>query len=454
MRDNARWTLALLVFENAESRELAFSKIAENKKHINDLIQMIASRLVTSQGKAMVTKFKDARAQYVESFTKVGDLVKEGNLDDARRLLQSETMPRLEATIKCMDDFSALESSRFDLIAQDTTRALASARMQMFMVGAIAVLIGVTLAAWITRSITVPINRAVQVAETVAQGDLTQRIEVTSLDETGKLLGALRAMNDSLRKLVGDVRAGSDMIATATGQIAAGNIDLSARTEEQAASLEETASSMDELTSTVRQNAENATQGNMLAQNASDVAARCGDEVGRVVHTMREISESSSKMTDIIGTIESIAFQTNILALNAAVEAARAGELGKGFAVVATEVRTLAQRSASAAREIKELIDESVNRVQTGESQVNDAGLTIDEVVSAVRRVTDLMSEITAASHEQHQGIEQVNQAVVQMDQVTQQNAALVEEAAAAAHSLQEQASNLVAKVGVFRLAT
>jgi methyl-accepting chemotaxis protein len=267
------------------------------------------------------------------------------------------------------------------------------------------------------------------------------------------LLQALKDMNESLVRIVGEVRAGTDTIGTASGQIATGNLDLSSRTEAQAGSLEQTAGSMEELTSTVKQNADNARQANQLVVSASDVAVKGGAVVGQVVHTMGSIKESSRKIVDIIGVIDGIAFQTNILALNAAVEAARAGEQGRGFAVVATEVRNLAQRSAAAAKEIKALIGDSVEKVDAGSKLVDDAGATMNEIVTSVKRVADIMSEITAASQEQSTGIEQVNQAIAQMDEATQQNAALVEEAAAAAMSMQDQAGNLSMVVSVFKLA-
>jgi methyl-accepting chemotaxis protein-1 (serine sensor receptor) len=301
------------------------------------------------------------------------------------------------------------------------------------------------------RSITVPLMRAIEQAEHITQGDLTHTIHVDRADETGRLLLALQRMQESLQRMVGQVRAGSDSIASATQQIASGNADLSQRTEQQASALEETASSMEELTSIVKQNADNARQASALAGNASDIAVKGGEVVGRVVDTMAGINESSKKIADIIGVIEGIAFQTNILALNAAVEAARAGEQGRGFAVVAGEVRSLAQRSATAAKEIKELIGDSVGRVRNGSALVAEAGEVIEEVVVAVKRVTDIMGEISAASDEQSSGIEQVNQAVNQMDEVTQQNAALVEEAAAAALSLEEQAQLLRDAVAAFR---
>ena len=305
---------------------------------------------------------------------------------------------------------------------------------------------------WMIGFITRPLQEAVEVADAVAEGDLTKRIEVKSRDETGRMLQALKNMNDSLVRIVTDVRSNTDSITTASQEIAQGNADLSERTESQASSLEETASSMEELTSTVHQNAENAKQANQLAANASDIAVKGGKVVGDVVHTMASISDSSKKIVDIISVIDSIAFQTNILALNAAVEAARAGEQGRGFAVVAGEVRNLAQRSAAAAKEIKELINDSVNKVDVGSKQVDQAGETMNEIVLAVKRVTDIMAEIAAASNEQSAGIEQVNQAISQMDEVTQQNAALVEEAAAAAEAMQEQAGVLMEAVSVFKL--
>lgn len=305
---------------------------------------------------------------------------------------------------------------------------------------------------WIITSVTRPLNSAISIARTVASGDLTTKINVVSKDETGQLMLALKDMNENLMRIVTQVRNGTDAIATGSNQIAAGNLDLSSRTEQQASALEETASSMEEITSTVKQNADNAKQANQLAASASDIAVKGGEVVSQVVTTMGSINEASKKIVDIISVIDGIAFQTNILALNAAVEAARAGEQGRGFAVVATELRNLAQRSASAAKEIKELIGASVERVDTGGRLVAQAGTTMDEIVESVRRVTDIMAEISSASQEQCAGIEQVNQAITQMDEVTQQNAALVEEAAAAAASLQNQAEQLAETVGSFKL--
>jgi methyl-accepting chemotaxis protein len=343
--------------------------------------------------------------------------------------------------------FKVLDATLSDRVAAEQ-RALWLVVVGGGVPGAFALWIIVLTARTTTRSI----GQAVQVAQHVAAGDLTSRIEVTSTDEAGHLLAALKDMTGNLATIVNQVRTGTDSVATASNQIATGNLDLSSRTEEQASSLEETASSMEELTSTVKQNAENAHQANQLVVSTAEVAAKGGRVVGQVVDTMASIKDSSRKIADIIGVIDGIAFQTNILALNAAVEAARAGEQGRGFAVVASEVRNLAQRSAGAAKEIKALIEDSVGKVEAGSKLVDETGEAMDEIVNSVKRVTDIMSEIAAASQEQSSGIEQVNQAITQMDDVTQQNAALVEEAAAAAESLRDQAGKLAEAVSVFKL--
>jgi methyl-accepting chemotaxis protein len=335
----------------------------------------------------------------------------------------------------------------------DTINSMVWSRSINFLIFAMVIMAAlITICLFIARSITKPMHHAIKVAQSVAAGDLTTSIEVRNKNETGQLMQALKEMNASLLKTVQQVRIGTDTMATASSQIAAGNLDLSSRTEQQASALEETASSMEELTSTVKQNADNARQANQLAVSASEVALKGGQVVAQVVDTMDGINTSSKKIVDIIGVIDGIAFQTNILALNAAVEAARAGEQGRGFAVVATEVRSLAQRSAAAAKEIKALIGDSVGKVEAGSALVEQAGNTMEQVVASIQRVTDIMGEITAASNEQTAGIEQVNQAITEMDGVTQQNAALVEQAAAAAEALQEQAGSLAQVVSIFKL--
>jgi methyl-accepting chemotaxis protein-1 (serine sensor receptor) len=319
-----------------------------------------------------------------------------------------------------------------------------------------ALLLGITLAAavgwWLIRSISAPLDEAVRFASSVAEGDLTQAVHAHANDEVGRLMRALNQMHEGLLRIVSQVRMGTETIAAGAKQIAAGNQDLSSRTEQQASSLEETASSLEELTATVKQNANNALQANQLAGSASAVADKGGEVVARVIDTMGSINESSKKIGDIISVIDGIAFQTNILALNAAVEAARAGEQGKGFAVVATEVRSLAQRSANAAKEIKTLVGASLENASSGSKLVDEAGATMQEIVQSIKRVTDLMAEIAAASQEQSAGIEQINKAISQMEQVTQQNASLVEEAAAASESMHDQAHALTQAVSVFKM--
>ncbi|SAK97514.1 methyl-accepting chemotaxis sensory transducer [Caballeronia pedi] len=327
-------------------------------------------------------------------------------------------------------------------------------RFRILSFGSIGVGLVVAVLSWLSlrRKIGGPIDAALAQFDAIAAGDLRRNVEIKSKDEMGQLLSGLAQMQSKLAETVRNVRSGSESIASASKQIAAGNVDLSSRTEEQAAALQETASSMEELTSTVKQNAENARQASSLAANASEIANKGSHVVSDVVTTMGQINQSSTKIADIISIIEGIAFQTNILALNAAVEAARAGEEGRGFAVVAGEVRTLAQRSSAAAKEIKELIEASVERVKAGSALVDHAGQTMTDIIGAVQRVTDIMGEIAAASEEQSTGIEQVGRAVTQMDEVTQQNAALVEEAAAAAQSLEDQANALRTSVATFRL--
>jgi methyl-accepting chemotaxis protein len=376
----------------------------------------------------------------------------DGNTDEAARILDQQFTPAAQQYQALLQELVDMQRTSIDATARAVDADAAFGARLIWLLTGCAIALGALCSWLLTAGITRPIRAAVVLAETVASGDLTHRIESATGDETGALLRALRHMNDSLVGIVSQVRAGTDLIATASQEISAGNLDLSARTEQQAGALEETAASMEELTTTVRNNADNARQANQLALAASDVATRGGTVVGEVVVTMGAINASARKIVDIIGVIDGIAFQTNILALNAAVEAARAGEQGRGFAVVASEVRTLAQRSAAAAKEIKELIGDSVQKVDAGSRLVDQAGATMDEVVASIGRVTGIMAEIATASQEQTGGIEQVNQAIGQMDQVTQQNAALVEESAAAAASMQDQAGKLAEVVGVFRL--
>ncbi|HWI83614.1 methyl-accepting chemotaxis protein, partial [Ramlibacter sp.] len=371
---------------------------------------------------------------------------------DAAALLIAQVRPLQRQLLTSLMELAAEERRRLEDEIETADASYERTRTTMIVLAGLAIVAGALMAWLATRSVTRPLAEAVAVAGAVAAGDLTREVPVRSTDETGQLMQALKAMNQSLMRIVGGVRAGTDTIASASGQIASGTQDLSQRTEEQASSLEETAASMEQLTATVKQNAEHARQADALAQSAADVAVRGGRVVGEVVDTMGTINQASRRIADIIGVIDGIAFQTNILALNAAVEAARAGEQGRGFAVVAAEVRNLAQRSAEAAKEIKGLIDDSVGKVDAGTELVGQAGRTMEEVVGSIKRVTGIIGEIAAASQEQIAGIEQVNRAITEMDQVTQQNAALVEEASAASRSMQEQAGHLVDAVSLFKL--
>ena len=450
-RANARRTMELVLATDAQHLQAIKAAIATNKKTIDEAIATLDKLVHLPEGKALLAQLKDKRGQYVQSFTRVIGLVDGGARDDAIALIKSETLPALDALQEPINGLTALQKR---IVANSSTEVLGDIRNSswvMLALGLSGLALGSVLAYWITRSITVPLRRAVQVAQTVAAGDLGSHIAVAGRDETSELLQALRDMNHNLQNIVSQVRSGTDTIATATSQIAAGNQDLSSRTEEQASALEQTAASMQELAGTVKHNFDSGKHANELAESAAQVAAKGGAVVAQVVDTMEAINASSRKIADIIGVIDGIAFQTNILALNAAVEAARAGEQGRGFAVVASEVRSLAGRSAVAAKEIKELISASVDNVSAGCTLVEQAGSTMDEIVVSVRRVADIMGEISLASQDQTTGIDQINQAMGQMDQVTQSNAALVEEAAAAAQSLEHQAQTLVQVVSVFK---
>ncbi|QEQ23682.1 HAMP domain-containing protein [Achromobacter xylosoxidans] len=451
-RANARANLELIVNTDPHTAETLFARIDTNRKTIDQALETLRPLFRTDDERQKLRLLEDVRGRYVKSFQGVGALLKRGERDAARQRLLEETLPLLDGLQDRVIEISRIQSAEMVDAGADSQRVIDNAGMLNLILSGLAVVLGGLFAWRVSKSITAPLAQAVSVAETVARGDLGQPILAVTRDETGRLLRALHDMQDKLAGAVRTIRAGSETISSAAGQIAAGNTDLSSRTEEQAASLEETAASMEELASTVKQNADNARQANQLAASASEVAQRGGAVVSAVVSTMGDISASSRKISEIVSVIDGIAFQTNILALNAAVEAARAGEQGKGFAVVAGEVRSLAQRSAQAAREVKTLIEASVSKVAEGAGQAENAGTTMQEVVASVKRVTDIMGEIAAASQEQASGIEQVNRAVSQMDEVTQQNAALVEEAAAAAGSMQDQAHALVRAVGVFRL--
>ncbi|MFY2565744.1 methyl-accepting chemotaxis protein [Achromobacter ruhlandii] len=451
-RANARANLELIVNTDPRAAETLFARIDTNRKVIDQALETLRPLFSTEDERQRLRLLEDVRGRYVKSFQGVGALLKRGERDAARQRLLEETLPLLDSLQDHIIEISRIQAAEMVDASADSRKVIDNAGMLNLILSGLAVVLGGLFAWRVSKSITAPLAQAVSVAETVARGDLGQPIHAVTRDETGRLLRALHDMQDKLAGAVRTIRAGSETISSAAGQIAAGNTDLSSRTEEQAASLEETAASMEELASTVKQNADNARQANQLAASASEVAQRGGAVVSAVVSTMGDISASSRKISEIVSVIDGIAFQTNILALNAAVEAARAGEQGKGFAVVAGEVRSLAQRSAQAAREVKTLIEASVSKVAEGAGQAENAGTTMQEVVASVKRVTDIMGEIAAASQEQATGIEQVNRAVSQMDEVTQQNAALVEEAAAAAGSMQDQAHALVGAVGVFRL--
>ncbi|MDP3843895.1 MAG: methyl-accepting chemotaxis protein [Oxalobacteraceae bacterium] len=449
---NSARTVAVARTDEPESQDYFKEQIKSTNARIGAIQKSLEPMIASAQGKTLLQDIAEKRRKYEAVGGAVLELKRTGRNALADQMIEEKFLPAVAAYLHSARQLIAYQQSQSLALASQADRHFQDGRMLLASLSVAALLLGLACAWLISRSISGPLNAALRIARRVAVGDLSAQIVVTGKDETGQLLAALRDMNAALHQIIGNVRHSTDTIALASGEIASGNLDLSARTEEQAGSLQQTAASMEQLTSTVRQNADNARQANQLAVSASGVAVKGGQMVALVVDTMGSIKASSGKIADIIGVIDGIAFQTNILALNAAVEAARAGEQGRGFAVVATEVRNLAQRSASAAKEIKALIDDSVQQVDAGSVLVGQAGATMGEIVASVRKVTDIMSEITAASQEQSDGIEQVNQAIGQMDDVTQQNAALVEQAAAAAESLQEQAASLAQAVSVFRL--
>ena len=417
------------------------------------VIQDALATAITDPGaKAALDKVLATRKAYTEARARVFKEKAAGNLDVAKEIFDKDMDAKRESYLASLAVLSQTQRGLIDQSGAAIAASYASGRQIMIVLGAIAVVLAALCALLITRSITGPIGEAVRVARAVDAGDLTSHIVVDSSDETGQLMGALKSMNENLVVLVAQLRSGTDTIHTASREIASGNLDLSSRTEEQASSLEQTAASMEELTATVKNNAGHAREANTLAVDASAVARQGGAVVGEVVATMGAINDSSRKIVDIISVIDGIAFQTNILALNAAVEAARAGEQGRGFAVVAAEVRSLAQRSAAAAKEIKALIGDSVDKVDAGSRLVERAGATMQDVVASIGRLSALVGDISAASDEQQGGIEQVNVAITQMDGITQENAALVEQAAAAAAAMQEQAVQLARLVATFKL--
>jgi len=443
-----------VAYQNADDTKSLLENWARNSEEIDKTWDLYMSTYLTPEEAAIAKRFAEARARYRQEATlPAQQALRNGDYEGAKRLMKEKVTPMYAAV---RTEIVGLTDLQIEVAKQEYLKAVGRYENTR-LIAVAAFILGIGFAAafgWmLVRGISRSLQNAVEVSEAVSQGDLTRRVEASGRDEVAKVLQALVAMQHNLAQIVGRVRQGSESVATASSQIAQGNQDLSARTESQASALEETAASMEELSSTVKQNADNARQANQLAQSASTVAVKGGEVVAQVVDTMKGINDSSKKIADIISVIDGIAFQTNILALNAAVEAARAGEQGRVFAVVASEVRSLAGRSAEAAKEIKTLITDSVERVGQGTALVDQAGATMSEVVSSIRRVTDIMGEISAASTEQSQGVAQIGEAVTQMDQVTQQNAALVEEMAAAASSLKGQAQDLVQAVSVFKLA-
>ena len=435
------------------------AEIANIRKQLADLDAPAVALFNSAEEQQSWSSYKTHRDAWYAEWDKLRVLSRKASETvEVQDLVSKEyTTASQDAFAMTLNDVQALTEHNFkavDTVWSQAQQTIANARWMVLVAIATAIVLAIALGVVITRAIARPIREAVGVAGTIARGDMTVAIQVNGTDEMAELLQALEAMRAGLVRVVSAVRDGSQSVATASAEIAQGNQDLSARTESQASALEETAASMEELSAQVKHNADNAKQANQLAGSASSVAARGGDVVGRVVHTMKEINDASRQIADIISVIDGIAFQTNILALNAAVEAARAGEQGRGFAVVASEVRSLAGRSADAAREIKRLIANSVERVEQGSLLVDDAGATMTEVVASIRRVSDLVGEISSASNEQSSGVAQVGEAITQMDQATQQNAALVEQMAAAAGSLKVQAGELVDTVAVFRLDT
>ena len=428
----------------------AHARVRQSLTHLKEMLAKATD--VNEKGRSMVAEMDKIEAAYTPVALGIVDLALKNKKEEAIAKMNDECRPLLAALVKLSNEYTEVVQARSEQIAEEGEATYAVRRNLLIAACLLTMGFAAGAGVMLTRSITRPIDQAVQLAVSVSEGDLTARVDATGKDEVSKLLAALGRMSNNLEGIVSRVRQSSDSIATGSAQIAGGNADLSQRTDQQASALQQTAATMNQLGTTVRNNADSAKQANQLAQGASAVASQGGEVVGKVVTTMQGINDSSRKIGDIISVIDGIAFQTNILALNAAVEAARAGEQGRGFAVVASEVRSLAQRSAEAAKEIKALIGRSVEQVEQGTVLVDQAGKTMGEIVSAIQRVTDIVAEISAASVEQSSGVQQVGEAVGQMDRATQQNAALVEESAAAAESLKGQAQQLVQAVALFKL--
>jgi len=436
----------------AELANKEVQHVEQIARHIDTTVGKLEALPASPDSRSRITQLNAARQQFDKVRKDVIALIAEDRKFEAKSLMLKQLLPRQQAYFAALEQLVSYQSQLMESSGTASAKQAEQTRLIILLLAAGATLAGVFMAIQASNSITRPLQQALDVARQVAAGDLTSNVVVRTRDETGQLLQALNAMNTSLQDIVGQVRGGTDTIADASQRIASGNLDLSARTGQQAGSLRNTADSVAQLTSTVKQNADHAREANQMATLASEVAVKGGAVVAQVVGTMGAINTSSQKIVDIISVIDGIAFQTNILALNAAVEAARAGEQGRGFAVVASEVRNLAQRSSQAAREVKALIDDSVSQVAAGSKLVNEAGATMDQIVSSVRSVTDIMADINGASQAQQAGIEQINQAIAEMDKVTRQNATLVEQAASGAESLQDEASRLAQVVSRFRL--
>ncbi|MDT8989349.1 methyl-accepting chemotaxis protein [Curvibacter sp. APW13] len=449
---NAARNQAILLSEGSTLEEAFKDAVAATSAQIGEFQKKIEAMPLTEADKAQMKKIGDLRQKVINLRTKAREAKKAGNAEVAMQVLKADYLPAMAQYVAAQKEMVELQKANSAAVATETEdRRRANAIIMIIGLVLVVVLVAVgTL--WMVRSIRIPLEQANHVAQRIAQGDLSATITNDRHDEFGQLLSSLQHMNESLGRMVTEVRDSTESIAGASSEIAQGNADLAHRTEQTSANLQATASSMEHLTGTVQHSTDNARQASQLATSASTVAQRGGEVVTEVVRTMQEIDASSKKISDIISVIDGIAFQTNILALNAAVEAARAGEQGRGFAVVASEVRALAGRSAEAAKEIKALIAQSVEKVESGTSYVTQAGSTMEEIVQSVRRVADVIGEITAAANEQNSGIASVNQSIGDLDQMTQQNAALVEQSAAAAESLREQADRLKQAVAVFKV--